>query len=514
MTTPPAADIGLIGLAVMGQNLALNIADHGYTVAVYNRTTSKMTEFIAENPPSVFGSTRGGLIGLADLSAFVHAIKRPRRIIIMVQAGKGTDAVIEQLADLLDAGDLIVDGGNAHWEDTQRREKALRARGLHFIGSGVSGGELGARFGPSLMPGGAPEAWAMLEPVWSAIAAKVDARTGVPLTGAAAGKPIKGGVPCTGLVGPDGAGHFVKMVHNGIEYADMQLIAEAFHLLRGVAALEPAQCAEVFARWNKGELDSYLTEITADILRQTDPRTGKPFVDIVLDAAGQKGTGRWTSEAALRFGTPAMTIAEAVFARAMSALKEERVRASELLPGPGHDEARAAMKQRFHSTDHFVEAVEHALYSAKIAAYAQGFQIMAAASAEYRWNIDFGSLAAMWRGGCIIRARFLQRITDAYRRDPALVNLLLDPFFKDAVAAGQSAWRAVVATAAVGGVPLPGMTSALAYYDSYRHAVLPAKLLQAQRDYFGAHTYERSDEPRGRFFHLDWPATPRVESPA
>ncbi len=513
-STPPMNDIGLIGLAVMGQNLALNIADHGFAIAVYNRTTSKMTEFVGEHPAGSFGKLGGSLAGYAELREFVASLKRPRRVVIMVQAGAGTDAVIGQLADEMDAGDLIVDGGNAHWEDTQRREQTLRARGIHFIGSGVSGGELGARFGPSLMPGGDLEAWNLLEPVWKAIAAKVDAETGRPIETASAGEPVTGGEPCTGYVGPDGAGHFVKMVHNGIEYADMQLICEAFHLLRGVAGLEPARCAEVFTAWNGGELDSYLIEITADILAEKDARTGKPFVDVVLDKAGQKGTGRWTSEAALKFGAPAMTIAEAVFARGMSALKDERVRASGVLRGPGHEEARRAMTARFGAEERFVEAVEHALYCSKICAYAQGFQIMAAASAEYGWGVDFAGLAAMWRGGCIIRARFLQRITQAYRRDKSLVNLLLDPFFGEAIAKGQGAWREVVASAAVGGVPMPAMMSALAYYDSYRHAVLPAKLLQAQRDYFGAHTYERVDEARGKFFHLDWPVSPRVESPA
>lgn len=514
MTLEANGDIGLIGLAVMGQNLALNMADHGFAVSVYNRTTSRMTEFVGGHAPGSFGPLGGSLTGHAELRDFVRSLKRPRRVVLMVQAGPGTDAVIGQLADQLDAGDLIVDGGNAHWEDTRRRERALREQGILFIGSGVSGGEVGARFGPSLMPGGDRDAWRLLEPVWRAIAAKVDPETGRPIERATPGDPVMEGEACTGYVGPDGAGHFVKMVHNGIEYADMQLICEAFHLLRGVAGLEPAQCAQVFKRWNTGELDSYLIEITSDILAQADPRTGKPFVDVVVDAAGQKGTGRWTSEAALRFGAPAMTIAEAVFARGLSALKEERVRASGLLGGPGHEEARGAMGRRFAGPEAFIDAVEHALYCSKICAYAQGFQIMAAASKEYQWDIDFAELAAMWRGGCIIRARFLQRITRAYRREPGLVNLLLDPFFRDAIGVGQGAWREVVAAAAVGGVPMPAMSSALAYYDSYRHAVLPAKLLQAQRDYFGAHTYERVDEARGRFFHLDWPASPRVESPA
>ena len=505
------ADIGLVGLAVMGQNLVLNMADHGFTVAVYNRTTSKMEEFVGANPPGSFGDAGGGLIGSAELKDFVASIKRPRKIVILVKAGGPTDAVIDGLVPLLEAGDIIIDGGNAHWEDTIRREKALTAKGLRFIGSGVSGGEEGARFGPSLMPGGDPEAWKELEPIWTAIAAKVDAKTGKPIEGAAPGKPVTGGVPCTTYIGAGGSGHFVKMVHNGIEYGDMQMICEAFHLLRGMGGLTPKECAAVFAEWNRGELDSFLVEITADILAFDDPRTGKPFVDIVLDAAGQKGTGKWTSTAALDMGVPAPTIAEAVFARCVSAIKEERVAASAILAGPGHDEAEAVREKFFGSRDEFVDAVGKALYCAKVCSYAQGFALMDAAAKEYGWTLDFGAIASIFRGGCIIRAGFLQKITEAFNTNPKLANLLVDPYFRDQIAGAMDGWRGVVAAASLGGVPIPAFSSALSYYDSYRHAVLPAKLLQAQRDYFGAHTYERVDEPRGKFFHIDWPAKGRPE---
>ena len=505
------ADIGLIGLAVMGQNLVLNMADHGYAVAVYNRTWSKAEAFVAEHPQGSFGDLGGSVIAHQELKDFVASIKRPRRIVILVQAGKGTDAVIDSLKPLLDKDDIVIDGGNAHWEDTTRREAALKELGLRFVGSGVSGGEEGARFGPSLMPGGDPGAWAELEPVWNAIAAKVDADTGKPLEGAQPGRPVVGGVPCTAYIGAGGSGHFVKMVHNGIEYGDMQMICEAYHLLRGMGGLTPKECGEVFAQWNMGELDSFLVEITADILAFDDPRTGAPFVDVVLDTAGQKGTGKWTSWAALEFGTPAPTVAEAVFARFISAIKEERVAASKLLKGPGHEQAAAVREAHFASKNAFIEAVGEALYCAKVCSYAQGFQLMDAAAKSYGWTLDFGSIASIWRGGCIIRAGFLQRITDAYAKDAKLANLLVDPYFTDKIAGSMGGWRKVVAAAALGGVPTPAFGSALSYYDSYRHAVLPAKLLQAQRDYFGAHTYERTDEPRGKFFHIDWPATNRPE---
>ena len=502
---PTNADIGLVGLAVMGQNLALNMADHGNVVAVYNRTTATMEEFVAKHPVSVFGSTGGRLVGVADLPGFVKSIKRPRRIVILVKAGGATDAVIDGLTPLLEKGDCIIDGGNALWEDTIRREKSLGEKGLLFVGSGVSGGEEGARFGPSLMPGGKKEAWKLLEPVWTAIAAKVDAKTGKPLTGAAPGKPIEGGESCAAYIGPDGAGHYVKMVHNGIEYADMQMICEAYHLMREVGGLAPKRVGDVFARWNEGELDSFLVEITADILRQTDPVTGKPFVDVVLDAAGQKGTGKWTSANALDFGIPANTIAEAVFARCMSAIKEERVAASKVLAGPPEKDRTSVMGAVFPGgTEEFVAAVGKALYCAKICSYAQGFQLMSAASEHYGWDLKFGQIAMIWRGGCIIRARFLQKIKEAYDRDGGLKNLLLDPYFAGVLKEAQMQWRKVLAVSAVAGVPAPAFGSALAYYDGYRTAVLPAQLLQAQRDYFGSHTYERVDQPRGKAFHLEW----------
>jgi 6-phosphogluconate dehydrogenase len=509
---PPDAscDVGLVGLAVMGQNLALNMADHGYRVAVYNRTTAVTDKFIEDNRAHFSSSTGGGLVPGHELAAFVRSVKRPRKIVIMVKAGGPTDAVIDGLTPFLEAGDILVDGGNAHWEDTIRREKALKAKGMRFIGSGVSGGEEGARFGPSLMPGGDKAAWEELKPIWVAIAAKVDPKTGKPLTGAAPGKPIvaPGAEPCTAYISTDGSGHYVKMVHNGIEYGDMQMICEAYHLLKDCTGLAPAQMADIFTKWNQGELDSFLIEITADILRQKDPATGKPFVDVVLDAAGQKGTGKWTTTSALDLGVPAATVAEAVFARNMSAIKEERVAASKVLKGPAEPGCPAPDER-----DRFVRAVENALYCSKICSYAQGFQLLAAAAKFYNWTLDYGTLAKIWRGGCIIRARFLQKITEAYQRQPALANLLLDPFFAGVIQKAQADWRWVVATAARAGVPVPAFSSALAYYDSYRSAQLPANLLQAQRDYFGAHTYERVDRPRGKFFHLDWPDPKRPEVP-
>ena len=497
-----SADVGLVGLAVMGQNLVLNMADHGFAVAVYNRTTSTTEKFVADNPPTVFGGAGGGLVPAADLKDFVASIKRPRRIIILVKAGGPTDAVIDSLVPLLDKGDVIVDGGNSLYTDTIRREKALADKGLLFVGSGVSGGEEGARFGPSLMPGGKAESWEILKPIWTAIAAKVDATTGKPLTGAAPGKPIAGGVPCTTYIGPDGAGHYVKMVHNGIEYADMQLICEAYDILRRSLGKSPEELSTIFSSWNDGDLDSFLIEITADILKQKDPVTGKPFVDVVLDAAGQKGTGKWTSVNALDLGVPAGSIAEAVFARCISAIKEERVSASKVLKAPqglGKDIAVS------------VEAVKDALYCSKLCAYAQGFALYAAASREFKWNLDLGAIAQIFRGGCIIRARFLQKITEAYQKNPQLPNLLLDPYFAGVVDKAQENWRKVVARAALDGVPTPAFSSALSYFDSYRTATLPANLLQAQRDYFGAHTYERTDTSRGETFHIDWPDPKRPQ---
>ena len=500
---PGSAKVGLVGLAVMGQNLVLNMADHGFQVAVYNRTTATTEKFVADNPPSVFGTTGGGLVPAATLADFVRSIERPRRIVILVKAGGPTDAVIDSLVPLLDKGDVIVDGGNSLYTDTIRREQALSARGLLFVGSGVSGGEEGARFGPSLMPGGKPEAWEILKPVWTAIAAKVDARTGKPLEGAAPGKPITGGVPCTTYIGADGAGHYVKMVHNGIEYGDMQLICEAYSILRHSLGKTPEQISAIMKEWNTGDLDSFLIEISADVLAQKDPVTGKPFVDVVLDAAGQKGTGKWTSVNALDLGIPAASVAEAVFARCISALKDERVRASKLLTGPAAG-AGAALEIS-------VDAVRDALYCSKLCCYAQGFALYAQASKDYKWNLDLGAIAQIFRGGCIIRARFLQKITEAYTANPKLENLLLDPYLSGQVAKLQSAWRQVVARAALDGTPVPVFASALSYYDSYRTATLPAGLLQAQRDYFGAHLYERVDQPRGEMFHIDWPDPARPQ---
>ena len=492
------SEIGLIGLAVMGQNLALNVADHGFRISVYNRTTSKTRTFVDENP-----ETPGGLQGCETLEEFVVSLRSPRKVIILVKAGDPTDAVIDSLLPHMEKGDIIIDGGNAKWTDTIRREKELKGMGLLFVGSGVSGGEEGARFGPSLMPGGDPEAWATLEPIWNAIAAKVDPDTGKPLEGAEPGKPVKDGFPCSAYIGPDGAGHYVKMIHNGIEYGDMQMICEAYDLMQRLLGLAPPEMGEIFSIWNKGSLDSFLIEITADILKQADPRTGKPFVDVVLDTAGQKGTGRWTSVNALDMGVPAPTVAEAVFARCLSAVKVERVVAEPLLSGPGSTFTG--------ERDTFVEAIRDALYCSKICSYAQGFQLMREAQNEYGWKLNFGEIAQIWRGGCIIRAAFLQKITEAFERDVSLANLLLDPYFRDSISAAQANWRKVVATAAEQGVPTPTFSSALSYYDGYRCSRLPQNLLQAQRDYFGAHTYERTDEERGKFFHVDWPDANRPE---
>lgn len=492
------SDIGLIGLAVMGQNLALNIADHGFKISVYNRTTSKMEEFVAENP-----DTPGGLVGQATLEEFAASLKRPRRAVIMVQAGGPTDAVINALTEVFEPGDIIIDGGNAKWTDTIRREKELKEKGFLFIGSGVSGGEEGARFGPALMPGGDKEAYSHLEPVWNAIASKVDPETGKELKGAEPGKPITGGVPCATYIGSDGAGHYVKMVHNGIEYGDMQMICEAYDLMSRLLGMSAPEIGEVFKKWNTGILDSFLIEITGEVLCQKDPTTGADLVDMILDTAGQKGTGKWTSSSALDMGVPAPTVAEAVFARCISAVKDERVAASKILSGP--DAAYAGDKEEL------IEAIHAALYCSKICSYAQGFQLMREAQNEYGWTLDFGSIAQIFRGGCIIRAIFLQKITEAFERDANLPNLLIDPYFHGEVDKLQAQWRKVVATAAMNGVPAPCIGSALTYFDSYRSERLPANLLQGQRDYFGAHTYERVDQPRGKFFHVDWPEEDRPQ---
>ena len=496
-----SADIGLVGLAVMGQNLALNIADHGYTIAVFNRDPQKTRNFMEQckaNEPS-----HARLIGYEDLASFVLSIKRPRKIVLLVKAGSATDVTINALVPFLEQGDIIIDGGNSLWTDTIRREKELAAKGIEFIGSGVSGGETGARFGPSLMPSGTRKAWSSLEPIWRDIAAKVDAVTGQPLEGAAPGKPIEGGFSCAEYIGPDGAGHYVKMVHNGIEYIDMQLICEAYWLMKNLLGMQADEIGKVFADWNKGELSSFLIEITADILQQKDPE-GKGFlVDQILDTAGQKGTGQWTAANALELGAPANAIAAAVYARALSSLKEERVEASKILKGP-------AIKVEGDKKE-IIEAIKNALYCSKICAYAQGFQLIDKAQVAYNWKLNFGEIAQIWRGGCIIRARFLQKITDAYALNSRLKNLMLDPYFTNAMNDGQAGWRKVIALAVVNGIPAQGFAAALAYYDGYRSADLPANLLQGQRDYFGAHTYERKDRPRGEFFHLDWPEPTRPQ---
>ncbi len=474
MTT--RADVGLVGLAVMGQNLVLNMADQGFTVAVYNRTTSVTEEFVGGRAKDA------SVIGVASLEELVGALEPPRRVMLMVQAGRAVDAVIEALVPLLDEGDVIVDGGNSNYEDTVRREAALREKGLSYLGTGVSGGEEGARFGPSIMPGGEPEAWERLRPVFEAVAAKVD------------------GEPCVAWMGESGAGHYVKMIHNGIEYGDMQLIAEAYQLLREGLGLEPPALQQLFERWNQGLLDSYLIEITRDILGTVD-EDGNLVLDLILDRAGQKGTGRWTAVGALEAGQPVTLITEAVFARMLSALKDERERAAAVLEGPTGRLAFAADAER---RDAFVDDLEQALYASKIVSYAQGYMLMRATARERDWSIDLGATARIWRGGCIIRSRFLNDITAAYQTDPELENLMLAPFFRDALAQAGTAWRRVIAAAVSTGIPVPAMSAALAFFDGYRSARLPANLLQAQRDYFGAHTYERVDKPRGQFFHTDW----------
>ena len=477
------SDIGVIGLAVMGENLILNMASRGFVVSAFNRTTSKVTDFL-EGRARGQGQHGGRVVGAHDLRELVSQLKVPRKVMLMVKAGTAVDAFIDMLSPLLEPGDIIIDGGNTYYPDTVRRGTALREKGLHFIGTGVSGGEEGALTGPSIMPGGSPEAWPAVKPIFQGIAARV-----------------ADGTPCCDWVGEGGAGHFVKMVHNGIEYADMQMIAESYSLLAGTLGLAPAQIGKIFEEWNRGELDSYLIEITADILSKVDEETGQPLVDLILDTAGQKGTGKWTSVTALDLGSPAATITEAVYARALSALKDERTAASAVLSGPDQP---AAPNSAGPDAAEFTEAVRRALYASKIAAYAQGFQLLALAAQENGWMLDFGSIAQMWRGGCIIRAAFLDNIKAAYDADASLGNLLLAPYFAGVMYSHQAAWRSVVSTAVLRGVWIPAFSSALAYYDGYRSARLPANILQAQRDYFGAHTYERVDRPRGEFFHTNW----------
>ncbi len=464
------ADIGMIGLAVMGQNLVLNMDDNGYEVAVYNRTASVTHEFL-DGPAA---GTR--VSGHEDLASLIAALKRPRKVMLMVKAGAVVDAVIEELRPLLEPGDLLIDGGNSNHTDSTRRSKELREAGLLYIGTGVSGGEEGARNGPSIMPGGHVEAWPLVKDLFQAISAKVD------------------GEPCCEWMGEDGAGHFVKMVHNGIEYGDMQLIAEAYHLLATEGGLDADATGALFERWNRGVLDSYLIDITAQIFRYKD-EDGSALVGKILDSAGQKGTGKWTAIDALNLGVPLTLITEAVFARFLSALKDERVAASKVLKGPAPDETRSS---------NFEDDLEQALYASKIASYAQGFMLLRATAAEFGWSIDYRSVARIWRGGCIIRSRFLNDIAAAYEADADLASLLVAPFFAHALNKAQDGWRRSIARAVTGGIPVPTMSAALAFFDGYRHATLPANLIQAQRDFFGAHTYERVDKPRGEHFHTDW----------
>jgi 6-phosphogluconate dehydrogenase len=466
------ADIGLIGLAVMGENLVLNMESKGFTVAVFNRTVEKVKNFVEGR-----GKDKN-IIGTYSLEELVGALKKPRKIMLMVKAGKPVDDFIDKIIPLLEEGDIIIDGGNSHFPDTIRRTKYVEDKGLLYVGTGVSGGEEGALLGPSLMPGGSPGAWQHVKPILQAIAAKVE-----------------DGSPCCEWVGENGAGHFVKMVHNGIEYGDMQLICEAYHLMKDLLGMSPDEMHEVFKEWNEGELNSYLIEITRDILAHKD-EDGLPLVDKILDTAGQKGTGKWTAIAALDEGIPLTLIGEAVFSRCLSALKEERVAASKVLTGP---------TPKFEGDKKaFIEDIRKALYASKIVSYAQGFTLMRAAAQTYGWHLNYGGIALMWRGGCIIRSIFLGKIKEAFEENHELPNLLLDPFFKEKVESSQNSWRRVTAAAITNGIPVPALTSALCYYDGYRCERLPANLLQAQRDYFGAHTYERVDKPRGEFFHTDW----------
>lgn len=468
------ADFGVVGLAVMGRNLALNVESRGYTVAVYNRSSARTEDLVQTHSDKKF-------VPGYTVEEFVKSIKAPRRILLMVKAGAGTDAVIEELLPFLEKGDILIDGGNTFFEDTMRRSEKLAESGINFIGMGVSGGELGALQGPSMMPGGQREAYDLVEPILKEIAAKAP----------------EDGKPTVAYIGPNGAGHYVKMVHNGIEYGDMQLIAESYDLLKRLLKLDKDALAGTFAEWNKGELDSYLIEITADILtRDDDLGSGKPMVDMILDRAGNKGTGKWSSQSALEVGAPQSLITESVYARYISAMKEDRVAASKVLAGPEFNFEG--------DVDATVEDIREALYFGKIMSYAQGFDQLRMASDHYDWDLQYGELAQLWRAGAIIRARFLQRITDAYNNEAGLHNLLLDPYFKDIAEKYQAAARRVIALATAAGVPVPSLSAAVAYFDSYRSEVLPANLIQAQRDYFGAHTYERTDKPAVEMYHYSW----------
>ena len=475
--TTPQGDIGLIGLAVMGQNLVLNMNDHGYTVVVYNRTTSKVDDFLANEAKGT------NVQGAHSIQELVAKLKRPRRIMMLVKAGKPVDDFIAQITPHLEPGDIIIDGGNSLFDDTNRRQRELEAKGLLFIGTGVSGGEEGARRGPSIMPGGSPAAWPHVKEIFQSISAKVE-----------------DGSPCCDWVGEEGAGHYVKMVHNGIEYGDMQLICEAYNILKNGLGMTEQELHDTFAEWNQGELDSYLIEITRDIFAKKDA-DGSPLVNKILDTAGQKGTGKWTVINSLDLGTPITLMAEAVYARCVSAMKDDRVRAARKLKGPkpAIPTARNAKKRAA-----LVQEVRDALYASKIISYAQGYMLMQAAAKEYGWKLNWGGIALMWRGGCIIRSRFLGKIKEAFDKKPNLANLLFDDYFRGEIKKSQKGWRNIVATAAKRGIPAPAFSTALAFFDSFRSAVLPANLLQAQRDYFGAHTYERVDKPRGEFFHTNW----------
>ncbi|MGA2672520.1 MAG: decarboxylating NADP(+)-dependent phosphogluconate dehydrogenase [Terracidiphilus sp.] len=471
--TDASYDIGLIGLAVMGQNLVLNMNDHGFKVAVFNRTVSKVDDFLANEAKGT------QVVGAHSVEELTALLKRPRRVMLMVKAGASVDQTIEHVLPHLEAGDIVIDGGNSLFTDSNRRTRDLAAKGILFIGTGVSGGEEGARFGPSIMPGGNPAAWPHVKPIFQAIAAKVE-----------------DGTPCCDWVGEDGAGHYVKMVHNGIEYGDMQLICEAYDLLQRGLGLTPDELHEVFAEWNKGELDSYLIEISSHIFAKKDG-DGQPLVNKILDRAGQKGTGKWTVFSSLDLGQPVTLIGESVFARCLSALKEERVAAARILTGPA---AKAVASDRAA----FIEEVRRALYCSKIVSYAQGYMLLRAAAKENGWNLNMGGIALMWRGGCIIRSRFLGKIKEAFDKNPAIENLLLDSFFSGALNQYQASWRKALVHAVELGIPTPAFSTALAFFDGYRTERLPANLLQAQRDYFGAHTYERVDQPRGEFFHTNW----------
>jgi len=470
------ADIGLIGLAVMGQNLVLNMNDHGFRVAVFNRTLSKVDDFLKN------GAKGTQVIGTHSLEEFVSTLIRPRRVMLMVQAGKPVDDFIELLLQYLEPGDIIIDGGNSNYNDTIRRTIFVESKGLLYIGTGVSGGEEGARHGPSIMPGGSPAAWQHVKSIFQAIAAKVK-------------RPDGGEDACCDWVGENGAGHYVKMVHNGIEYGDMQLICEAYQLMKEGLGLSLAQMEDILTEWNKGKLESYLIEITRDILRYKD-QDGEPLVEKILDVAEQKGTGKWTGVSALDMGTPLTMVVEAVFGRALSSLKDERTTAAKVLSGPNHRIKGDPYK--------FINDLEQAVYASKIMSYTQGYMLFKAAAKEYGWNLNYGGIALMWRGGCIIRSAFLGKIKEAYDSNPSLENLLLSPYFTRQVVSVQGGWRRVVAKAVKAGIPTPAMSSALAFFDGYRHERLPANLLQAQRDYFGAHTYQRVDRPRGEYFHTNW----------